>query len=68
MVKTGLERSGFEEVGLLSLSSADHLEIGKITSGLADRYEESNVSLSAAVDAFNVTLANELSRRGAAPG
>jgi radical SAM family uncharacterized protein len=71
MVKTGLERSGFEEVGLLSLSSADHSEIGKITSGLADRYEESNVSLSlpsTRVDAFNVTLANELSRSGRRSG
>jgi len=71
MVKTGLERSGFEEVGLLSLSSADHSEIGKITSGLANRYEESNVSLSlpsTRVDAFNVTLANELSRSGRRSG
>jgi radical SAM family uncharacterized protein len=71
MVKTGLERSGFEEVGLLSLSSADHSEIEKITSGLADRYEESNVSLSlpsTRVDAFNVTLANELSRSGRRSG
>jgi radical SAM family uncharacterized protein len=71
MVQTGLERSGFEEVGLLSLSSADHSEIGAITSGLADRYEGSNVSLSlpsTRVDAFNVTLANELSRNGRRTG
>jgi radical SAM family uncharacterized protein len=71
MVQTGLERSGFEEVGLLSLSSADHSEIGAITSGLADRYEGSNVSLSlpsTRVDAFNVTLANELSRNGRRAG
>jgi radical SAM family uncharacterized protein len=71
MVQTGLERSGFEEVGLLSLSSADHTEIGAITSGLADRYEGSNVSLSlpsTRVDAFNVTLANELSRNGRRTG
>jgi radical SAM family uncharacterized protein len=71
MVQTGLERSGFEEVGLLSLSSADHSEIGPITAGLADRYEGSNVSLSlpsTRVDAFNVTLANELSRNGRRTG
>jgi radical SAM family uncharacterized protein len=71
MVQTGLERSGFEEVGLLSLSSADHSEIGAITSGLADRYDGSNVSLSlpsTRVDAFNVTLANELSRNGRRSG
>ncbi|HEY9379158.1 MAG TPA: TIGR03960 family B12-binding radical SAM protein [Jiangellaceae bacterium] len=71
MVQAGLDRSGFEEVGLLSLSSADHSEIGAITSGLADRYEGSNVSLSlpsTRVDAFNVTLANELSRNGRRTG
>jgi radical SAM family uncharacterized protein len=71
MVQTGLERSGFEEVGLLSLSSADHSEIGSIASGLADRYEGTNVSLSlpsTRVDAFNVTLANELSRNGRRSG
>ena len=71
MVQTGLERSGFEEVGLLSLSSADHSEIGEVTKGLADRYDGSNVSLSlpsTRVDAFNVTLADELSRNGRRSG
>jgi radical SAM family uncharacterized protein len=71
MVRTGVESSGFEEVGLLSLSSADHSEIGEIAKGLADRYENSNVSLSlpsTRVDAFNVTLANELSRNGRRSG
>ncbi|GLW65579.1 B12-binding domain-containing radical SAM protein [Actinomadura rubrobrunea] len=71
MVRTGLEESGFSEVGLLSLSSADHSEIGEITKGLADRYEGTNTSLSlpsTRVDAFNVTLANELSRNGRRTG
>ncbi|HSI92201.1 MAG TPA: TIGR03960 family B12-binding radical SAM protein, partial [Jiangellaceae bacterium] len=71
MVQKGLERSGFEEVGLLSLSSADHSEITDVTKGLADRYEGSNVSLSlpsTRVDAFNITLANELSRNGRRSG
>ena len=71
MVQTGLEKSGFEEVGLLSLSSADHSEIGDIATGLADRYDGSNVSLSlpsTRVDAFNITLANELSRNGRRSG
>ena len=71
MVRAGVERSGFEEVGLLSLSSADHTEITEIASGLADRYEGTNVSLSlpsTRVDAFNVTLANELSRNGRRSG
>jgi radical SAM family uncharacterized protein len=71
MVENGIRRSGFEEVGLLSLSSADHTEIGDIATGLADRYEGSNVSLSlpsTRVDAFNITLANEFSRNGRRSG
>jgi radical SAM family uncharacterized protein len=71
MVQHGLEQSGFEEVGLLSLSSADHSEIGDIAKGLADRYDGQQVSLSlpsTRVDAFNVTLAEELSRNGRRSG
>jgi len=71
MVQAGLAATGYEEVGLLSLSSADHSEIGEVTRGLANRYEGSNTSLSlpsTRVDAFNVTLANELSRNGRRSG
>lgn len=71
MVDNGIRKSGFEEVGLLSLSSADHTEIGDIATGLADRYEGTNVSLSlpsTRVDAFNITLANEFSRNGRRSG
>ena len=71
MVENGIRKSGFEEVGLLSLSSADHTEIGEVAHGLADRYDGSNVSLSlpsTRVDAFNITLANELSRNGRRSG
>jgi radical SAM family uncharacterized protein len=71
MVENGLKESGFDEVGLLSLSSADHSEIGEVAKGLADRYEGSNVGLSlpsTRVDAFNVTLAQELSRNGRRTG
>nr|WP_228046435.1 TIGR03960 family B12-binding radical SAM protein [Saccharopolyspora sp. HNM0983] len=71
MVQQGLESTGFEEVGLLSLSSADHSEIGDITKGLADRYEGTNTGLSlpsTRVDAFNIDLANELSRNGRRSG
>jgi len=58
-------------VGLLSLSSADHSEIGDLAKGLADRYEGTAVSLSlpsTRVDAFNIDLANELSRNGRRSG
>src|SRR3954471_7952797 len=71
MVKQGLEFSGFNEVGLLSLSSADHSEIGDMCSGLAEQYADTNVSLSlpsTRVDAFNIDLAQELSRNGRRTG
>ncbi|MBB5869803.1 radical SAM family uncharacterized protein [Allocatelliglobosispora scoriae] len=71
MVKEGLEFSGFREVGLLSLSSADHSEIGDMCSGLAEQYSGTNVSLSlpsTRVDAFNIKLAEELSRNGRRTG
>ena len=71
MVESGLAATGYEEVGLLSLSSADHTEIGDIARNLADRYASSQTSLSlpsTRVDAFNVDLANELSRNGRRSG
>jgi radical SAM family uncharacterized protein len=71
MVANGLAATGFEEVGLLSLSSADHSEISEIAKGLADRYEGERVSLSlpsTRVDAFNIDLANEFSRNGRRSG
>lgn len=71
MVENGLKKTGFEEVGLLSLSSADHSEIADVARNLADRYEDSQTSLSlpsTRVDAFNVDLANELSRNGRRSG
>ncbi len=71
MVERGLAATGFEEVGLLSLSSADHSEIGDLTKQLADRYEGTQTGLSlpsTRVDAFNIDLANELSRNGRRSG
>jgi radical SAM family uncharacterized protein len=71
MVDRGLRATGFEEVGLLSLSSADHSEIGEMAKQLADRYEHDKISLSlpsTRVDAFNIDLANEFSRSGRRSG
>ncbi len=71
MVEQGLRATGFGEVGLLSLSSADHSEIGELAKQLADRYEDDKVSLSlpsTRVDAFNIELANEFSRSGRRSG
>jgi radical SAM family uncharacterized protein len=71
MVESGVAATGFSEVGLLSLSSADHSEINEIAVDLADCYEGTNTGLSlpsTRVDAFNVTLADELSRNGRRSG
>ena len=71
MVGSGVQATGFAEVGLLSLSSADHSEINEIAVDLADCYEGTNTGLSlpsTRVDAFNVTLADELSRNGRRSG
>jgi radical SAM family uncharacterized protein len=71
MIDSSLRATGFNEVGLLSLSSADHSEIAPITKGLADRYEGTQTSLSlpsTRVDAFNIDLANELARNGRRSG
>ena len=71
MVEKGLAATGFDEVGLLSLSSADHSEIAEIAKGLADRYEGTQTGLSlpsTRVDAFNIDLANELTRGGRRSG
>src|SRR5207237_8520622 len=57
MVAKGVAASGFSEVGLLSLSSADHSEINEIAVDLADCYEGTKVGRSrpyARVDGFRV--------------
>jgi len=71
MVQAALDATGFQEVGLLSLSSADYSDISDLTKGLADRYEGTNTGLSlpsTRVDAFNIDLANELARNGRRSG
>jgi radical SAM family uncharacterized protein len=71
LVEEGVRNTGFNEVGLLSLSSADHSAIGPLARDLADTYEGTVTSLSlpsTRVDAFNVTLSNELARNGRRTG
>ena len=71
MVEHGLATTGFEEVGLLSLSSSDHSEIQELATDLVKRYEGTATSLSlpsTRVDAFNVELADELAREGRRTG
>ncbi len=71
IVANATEQSGLQEVGLLSLSSADHSEILDMVTNIADLYEGTNTSISLPslpVDAFNVRLADELSRGGKRSG
>lgn len=71
LLDASLRSTGFDEAGLLSLSSADHTSIDEIVSRVADKYaaEEVSISLpSTRVDAFNVGLARELSRSGRRSG
>lgn len=71
IVACGVASSGLPEVGLLSLSSADHSEILDMVTTVADRYEGTNTAISlpsTRVDAFNVRLADELSRGGRRTG
>ncbi|MDR2620552.1 MAG: TIGR03960 family B12-binding radical SAM protein [Propionibacteriaceae bacterium] len=67
----GLAATGYDEVGILSLSSADHSQISELVRGLADSYADTTTSLSlpsTRVDAFNIELATELSRNGRRSG
>ena len=71
MIDAGLESTGYDEVGLLSLSSADHTGIGELTDGLCEKYAGTHVSLSlpsTRVDAFTIDLAQRLARNGRRTG
>lgn len=71
MVDCGVKATGYDEVGLLSLSSADHSDIAALTHRLTERYAGANLALSlpsTRVDAFNVDLAEQLVRGGRRSG
>ena len=71
MARTGLAATGYDEISLLSLSSADHSQIRQIASDMASCYDGSATTLSlpsTRVDAFNLELAEQLSRNGRRPG
>ena len=71
MVEKALAATGFEEVGLLSCPAPTTPRSPPMTKGLADRYEGTQTSLSlpsTRVDAFNIDLANELTRNGRRSG
>jgi radical SAM family uncharacterized protein len=68
MVASGLERTGYSEVSLTSLSTADFSDIAPVVTGIMDDAEAAgsgpvSVSLpSLRVDAFGVDIAAELQR------
>ncbi len=65
MIREGLAKTGYEDVSLLSLSSADYSGVEKLASGLMDQVEDSRVSLSLPslrVDAFTVGIASQIQR------
>lgn len=71
LLAASLAATGIDEAGLLSLSSADYSGIEPLVKELADRYTDQRVSLSlpsTRVDAFNVELAQGLSRSGRRSG
>lgn len=65
MIASGLEQSGYEEVSLVSLSSADYSGIDGLLTDLMDAHGDDRVALSLPslrVDAFTVGLAGQISR------
>jgi radical SAM family uncharacterized protein/radical SAM-linked protein len=60
-----IDETGFEEVGLLSLSTADYSQIEPLVYHLADRLQDRRISVSLPslrADAFSVGLAEAVSR------
>ncbi|MFW6266328.1 MAG: TIGR03960 family B12-binding radical SAM protein [Halanaerobiales bacterium] len=60
-----LQSTGYEEISLTSLSTADHSEIEELVKILAERYQQKNISISLPslrVDEFSVELAREVQR------
>ena len=64
-IERQIDETGFEEVGLLSLSTADYSQVEPLVYHLADRLAERRVSInlpSLRADAFSVGLAEAVSR------
>ena len=63
--RLSIDNTGYEEISLTSLSSADYSCIEQVTRELLDQYEDDRVSLSLPslrVDAFSVSLAEEIQK------
>jgi radical SAM family uncharacterized protein len=60
-----LRQTGFEEVGLLSLSSSDYSDIGRLVQAVVERFGETHLSISLPAlraDSFSVSLAEAIAR------
>nr|HID13738.1 TIGR03960 family B12-binding radical SAM protein [Anaerolineae bacterium] len=60
-----LRQTGFEEVGLLSLSSSDYSDIGELVQAIVERFGDAHLSISLPAlraDSFSVTLAEAIAR------
>ncbi len=58
-------RTGYEEIALLSLSSADYTQIGELVGTLVDRYADRHLSLSLPslrIESFSVDLAEAIGK------
>ncbi len=64
-IERQVAETGFEQVGLLSLSSADYSQVAPLVTNLAERLADKRVSVSLPslrADAFSVDLADAVSR------
>lgn len=60
-----LPQTGFEEIGLLSLSSSDYSDIGRLVQAISDRFGDAHLSISLPAlraDSFSVELAEAIAQ------
>lgn len=63
-IEEGLEKTGYEEIGLLSLSSSDYTHVLELVNKIEERFEGKNLSVSLPslrIESFSVDLMDALS-------
>jgi len=64
-IATILPQTGFEEIGLLSLSPSDYSDIGALVQAIGDRFDDAHLSISLPAlraDSFSVELAETIAQ------
>jgi len=64
-IEAMLSQTGFEEVGLLSLSSSDYSGVEELVQAIVERFDDAHLSISLPAlraDSFSVTLAEAIAR------